>query len=364
MQSPRSLRRPVTLPEVVAAFKEGRATTHEVIEVFYEDRSVYNVIAHTCKKVGLNDAIDDMRQDVCLLLATKLLVQIEDPAAIYGVIKQTTKNKCIDLIRKRKVRPEQSLDAMIEVFSESGDSSGLKELEDQTQGFSPTKLVQLLDQEKAKHMFTERLQDSSRVSRFDTLLCTPRNIDSLSSLDFSANTIARPVPKVHFPTKKHDTDADRLAEIRDTLGVQNEDFASLLGLTEPMLCFYLYNSRRKIPASVMEEAASIMGQMNEERLKAFKYLSKTNVSEVVEKWMKTLGIDPESRSANEDLGAELNLDRSTVWRWRANKHKPRMSLLVRTHLAVYEIKKNKSAGRRKSSDETHDVALADGTAAV
>ena len=71
MQSPRSVRHPVTLSDVVAAFKEGRATTEEVMAAFYEDRSVYNVIAYTCKKVGLLEAIDDMRQEVCLLLATK-----------------------------------------------------------------------------------------------------------------------------------------------------------------------------------------------------------------------------------------------------------------------------------------------------
>lgn len=339
MPSTRRLGLSVTLSEAVAAFKEGRVSAHQVLEVFYSDRIVDRVIEFTCRKVGLVDAVDDIKQEIGLLLSQKFLDEIQEPGAIYAVIKQTTKNKCIDLIRKQSVRQEQSLDALIEGVSESGDSSSLKELEDHSQVVTPGKLVELLDQEKAKTMFTLRLQDPFRVSRFDTLLGVPSNLPVLPSPSQSAKK-ERPKLKTLLP-KKSGADADRLTEIRDTLGMQNDDFAALLGLTEPMLCFYLYNSRRKIPESVMDEATSIMGQMNEDRRSAFKYLSTTGIAEIVEGWMVTLDINPTSRSANEDLGVALSLDRSTIWRWRTNKHKPRMSLLMRAHFAVQAIKASK-----------------------
>lgn len=344
MSSERSVFSSVELSEVVAAFIEGRATTTQVLEAFYKDRSVLNVISNACKRVGLEAEIEDVRQNVGAILADKLLNKMIDAPAIYGVIKQTTKYLCIDLIRRNSVRPEQSLDAIIEGVSGDGDSSSIHELIDTSIGAQPEKAIERIDKQRAIDMFNLRLQNKISTPSYEVFL-GPSAALLKAARPKRTTRVAKPAVSV---PKKNDTQADRLIQIRDTLAIPNEDFGRLLGLSDSMLCFYLYNSRRRIPQKVMDEANTIMGQMDPERLKAAVYLSKTKLADVVTGWMRMLAIDPDSKSANQDFGEALGVSRSTVWRWRTENHVPKMSFLVRSHLRVQQLQAE--AGHQRNAE--------------
>jgi hypothetical protein len=63
----------------------------------------------------------------------------------------------------------------------------------------------------------------------------------------------------------------------------------------------------------------------------------TPVPKIVIQWMGMLDIDPNSKSANEDFAEKIGVSRTTVWRWRAEKLKPKLSVLSHTHKVIFEL---------------------------
>lgn len=193
-------------------------------------------------------------------------------------------------------------------------------------------------------MFIQRIKISGQYAQLGSVVAISPGANPFVDFEKSKGVRKKTAQvRTQIPRKRRDNMAAKLAEIRDALGMQNTDLAALLGLSEGMLCFYLYNSRNNIPDRIMNEAKRIAEQTRPERQHALIYLSKTDVPVIVANWMTQLGIRPESSSANEELADKIHLDRSTVWRWRTGKHIPRMSLLVRTHFAVQELAKLKKS---------------------
>lgn len=354
MSGKRSFRHSVKLSEAVAAFLEGRDSADVVLNAYYHDTDVVHVIRGVCSRAGLEAEVDDIQQHIGLLLSQKFLQTIKDPGAIYAVIKHTAINVCKDALHRRVGAPEQSLDQMYEVFGIDGDATHLKELVDTNISNNPEKILLKIDNERAHKMFTERMQQKPNFARYEGLFGVPsQNAFFQTIATVKTQRTVLPSLKNTFPKKNEvKTDADLLINIRDTLGILNEHFAGLLGITNSMLCFYLYNQGRNIPEAVMTEAKSIMGQMDAERLGIVEYLTNTPVSDTVELWMVKVGINPASTSANEDLGSVLGVARSTVWRWRSGNQTPKLAIRVRTHLQVLGIEKklqstakNKPAGQ-------------------
>lgn len=90
----------------------------------------------------------------------------------------------------------------------------------------------------------------------------------------------------------------------------------------------------------MREANNLFDSLPKEDIENTGFLATTPVPKIVTSWMVMLNIDPDSKSSNEDFANKIGVARSTVWRWRSEKLKPKLSVLSATHKLVFEMQKS------------------------
>jgi hypothetical protein len=336
----------VTLVDVVAAFIEGRGSFNDVAGAFYADNSTKRIVQYVCRIHNFEELNEDIFQEVGFRFSTQLVQRIREPRAAYAVIKATAKNVCGDLLRYHRLRPEISLDAIIEESEGSSpDSLHIAGLADERTSALQDVVAAALDHDRAITMFNQRLQQHGQ-RRFQQLeavfeppveLLTPRPAPPGSAENRASPGRDRARSWLDSQSRRTDTDADELIKMRDALGIDNARLAELLGLSEPMLNFYLYSERRGIPARVMAEARTILENVGKDRLETVEQLALLPMADVAERWMRMLTIDPAADDANVRLGAALGVNRATVWRWRKDAMRPKRAMLVSTHDKVVAL---------------------------
>jgi DNA-directed RNA polymerase specialized sigma24 family protein len=338
MSGARSFVDPLKLSEVVAAFGEGCATTDEVARAYYTDSDVKKVVAGVCGQYRLFEATEDVFQEVCVRFVEKILSQMRDPKAVYGVIKATANNICLDMISRKIRARETSLDEIIEVMSDKGDSSHLPELVD-NRTLDYETIEQKMNTEKACEEF------SSRLNRFysgESAIVFPKSWlkeSTLTDLDTAALLKKRTnKPKTEQP--KFSEDTLFLQQLRNILGVTNGRLGELLSQSESVISYYLYTPRMRVPEGLMGEARSLFESLPKQDIQNTNFLAETPVPKIVDAWMAMINIDPSSKSANEDFAAKIGVARSTVWRWRSEKLKPKLSVLSHTHKLILEMQRS------------------------
>ena len=339
MSGARSIFDSLKLSEVVAAFGEGRATTDQVARAYYGDRDVRKIVAGVCGQYRLVDSMDDVYQEICVRFARKIVGEIRDAQAVYGVIKATATNICLDLISKRVRAGESSLDEMIENVSESGDSSHLRELVDH-RTLDYEMIESKMDTEKACAEFDGKLARFFYGSEQSIML--PKNFLKPGTRVSFSPTGSHPISKPDKPKTdqpKFSEDTLFLQKLRNVLGVTNARLGELLSQSESVMSYYLYTPRMKVPEALMIEARNLYESLPKHDIDNTGFLEKTPVPKIVVAWMNMLNIDPDSKSANEDFAIKIGVARSTVWRWRTEKLKPKLSVLSHTHKLILEMQR-------------------------
>lgn len=339
MSGERSFVDSLKLSEVVAAFSEGRVTTEDVARAYYGDRDVRRVVAGVCGQYRLVDVADDVHQEVCLRFTQKILAEIRDPMAVYGVIKATATNICLDLVNRRVRAGESSLDELIDRVSDSGDASHLRELVDD-RAFNYEMIEQKMDADRASEEFNSRLAQfyGSKQSIVFPKSWVPTPAASEGFSPEGSHTRVERSSKEEQPRFSEDTLF--LQNLRNVLGVTNARLGELLSQTESVASYYLYTPRMKVPENIMREARSLFESLPKQDIQNTGFLSETPVPKIVAIWMNMLNINPEGKSANEELAARIGVARSTVWRWRAEKLKPKLSVLSATHKLVLGMQRS------------------------
>ncbi len=331
MRGARSFTKPLKLSEAVGSFCDGDARIDDVSRAYYEDGDVRRVVLGVCSQLNVSDVAEDVYQEVGVRLATKLIHRIRDADAIYGVIKATARNIGKDLIRQRVARNESSLDELVENVSENGDASHIRELQDD--GMSSHKIDQKIDAAKASDQFNSLLASFYTAER--SILLPRTWLDPDGSLSREPRPIKARL--IEQQPKRFSADTLFLQKLRNVLGVPNAELARLLGQTETVVSYYLYTPRVKVPQALMAEARGLYESLPSTDIHTTDVLEHTPVPEVVRQWMTALGIDSDSKSANEDFAKLIGVTRSTVWRWRASKLKPKLTVLSATQKLVMSL---------------------------
>jgi hypothetical protein len=336
MSGARSFVNSLKLSEVVAAFGEGRATANEVARAYYADPDVRKVVAGVCGQYRLLEALDDIHQEVGVRFDRKILSEMREPNAVYGVIKATASNICLDLISRRVRAAESSLEELIDNVSDSGDASHLRELVDN----------RTLDHEMIEQkMMTDKACDefNSKLARFygaDRPIIFPKswiNDQVNEGVSPTKSQLKTRTEKAKQEQPKFSDDTLFLQKLRNVLGVTNSRLGELLSQSESVISYYLYTPRMKVPEGIMREANNLFDSLPKEDIANTGFLATTPVPKIVTAWMAMLNIDPDSKSSNEDFANKIGVARSTVWRWRTGKLKPKLSVLSHTHKLILEM---------------------------
>ena len=334
MSGTRSFVDSLKLPEVVAAFHEGRATADDVARVYYSDRDTMYIALGACNKANVSDAVEDIHQEICIRTIA-MLNKSEITRNIYGFIKIAARNACIDLVRRRASRKENSLEEIIDKF---GDSTHLIITDSSNIISRPDESTISRQKDMTQAVFNEKMH--KHFNRYEFVFGGANLVDSMK-YEALAN---EPLPLVKVKPKRtprttpkvRSDDIKVLLELRRLKGQTNEGLAALLSIKKDTLCFYIYSDDRPVPESVMEEARKLMGELPSSTFDEAKYLEDTPIKDIVEKWMKDLDVDPADPAANDKLGKLLGVARSTVWRWRTGRLIPTLTVRAAKNQRVQE----------------------------
>ena len=315
MQSTGHFARNVRLSDAVEAFKKGLCRENDVLAAYYGDSDVTKVIKAAARKAGQEDQHEDLKQSIAFLLSSKFLGKIEEPKAVYALIRQTAKNMIGDLLRKGK-NAELSLDEMADARSGHDNNTmsvdELPETIDEVTGELSTNVAIKIDQGKASTMLMALLSNELTGQQHAAAFCS-RVVALYPARKQRTKDV---VPALQKLPKEMSNDTSFLVDLRSALGFTVEQLADNLGITHSVLCIYLYTSNKNVPDDVMKKARLLKQNTSSMRFEMIGRLQSVPIDQLVEDWMKRLGVSPDGSSANSIFGTLIGVSRSTVWRWR------------------------------------------------
>jgi DNA-binding transcriptional regulator YiaG len=152
------------------------------------------------------------------------------------------------------------------------------------------------------------------------------------------------------PVNQPGAEGIELNEIRKELGYSVPEFAKVLNLSKGTFSSYIYGVVKNVPASVMKEARMLQRQAGVEFKAINKKFGKLAMYEIVDRWIKDLGIESDDKGRDTQLAEVLGVDRATVWRWRERDMRPETRKLKEyDDLVQKAIKKAQKAALRKAA---------------
>lgn len=235
------------LVDAVTAYFARTANIAHVAKTYYRDPGRKKIVKHACFQAGLQDAQEDVHQEVCIRLVPMLLDRMITEqrllTTVYGVLSKTAFNICRDIHSYRSVRKERSIEEMAACLSEdsdNGDSANLTELIDPYASSMAQRIEAGIDQAKAVAKFEALMLKNA--DKYSGII----NIDS-ADLEFGngQNTGSDPalggIRKVRArkdsegSRNRHNSkgtkDGEERLALRNLLVKSNSEYANMLGLT-------------------------------------------------------------------------------------------------------------------------------------
>ncbi len=308
------------LSEVVAACLAGTASIDDVAKTYYADPRVRRLVAHACYKSRLPaDFVDELSQELALLLTQKFIRTIENPEKIYNVLHISA---CHIARRKAEKAREDSLDALLE---RSGDADPSTSVVMADERHVIEEIEENMDRKKAIDEFNRRLGTQQKESPMH--LATSLRMSVIDTTPQIVRRIERTKPPKQEPSNVPSAAGVELNDIRRELGYTVPEFAQLLNTSKGTLSSYLYGIVKNVPESVMKEARLLHRQAGNEFQALNAKFGNLSMQEIVEAWIKSLGIEADDKSRDTQLADTLEVDRATVWRWRERNMRPELRKL-------------------------------------
>lgn len=310
------------LEQAVAAFRSGQGTAEAVVKSYYDSPRVRRLIAHACFSSRLSpDFEDELKQELAVLLSEKFLDTIQQPEKIYNVLHLSA---CHIARRRADKATEDSLDALLEPQGEP-DNCASAILADE-RDFA-AEVEDSIDHQRAVDEFNRRLEEQT-------------NTDRGNQMEYGHHLYINPNrERVVYPRRPRDekkaekkalspsAECVELNEIRKELGYSVPAFATVLNTTKGTLSSYLYGIVKHVPESVMREARMLRRQAGAEYRALQKKFGDLSMREIVDGWIKRLGITEGPKAIDAQLAEVLGVDRVTVWRWRERNMRPDLRTL-------------------------------------
>ena len=281
-----------------------------VLNAFYRDTRVRRIVESNVRTFKIIDLKEEVWQRLAELFWEKLLrllvSQPNDPDNVYKAVFAGAKFVSMS-IKKEKSRDEERLIST----DVSDDEDMISVVDEQVRAKSDdfTDLVNAkIDQEYAGIELMKRI----------TLKPDHHVFPMVRIVDGPPPVVTKKRPK---PTDADSGAAGELASIRSKLGITNPEFAIKLGIGLPTLSSYLYRRVQRVPENIMSLARGLVSDGPTDHDRSVSMFADKQMSEIVARWERIMDIvgDP---NADKLIGAVLDVDQITVWRWRNNKTQP------------------------------------------
>jgi len=352
------------LVSTIERFQRGEVTAEAVVNAYYECTRVTRIIVDARRRARASTDYDpDLKQEVGLLLATKFVFAINDPERIYNVLHLTACN----IARRHATRADERLVVDLDAMTDA-EVGGSIELQAQSvdREADSDSIIDRVDLQRAFEVFErctppEILLPTKRSTRTQERLAM-RSQALPTALRLGAIVDHRPVvvktsppraavpqaPQAETIVQAAADDGRLLNEIRVSLGLTVPAFAAELGISKGTLASYLYGVVRAVPKHVMENAQELAKGGSEKLAEVERRFGLKSMSEIVDDWLLKLEIGPEDRQRDTLLGQILQVDRATVWRWRAREMRPDVDMLLAFDDAVNAAHKARQRKRLRA----------------
>jgi len=358
------------LVSTIERFQRGEVTAEAVVNAYYECTRVTRIIVDARRRARASTDYDhDLKQEVGLLLATKFVFAINDPERIYNVLHLTACN----IARRHATRADERLVVDLDAMTDA-EGGGSVELQAQSvdRDADSDSIIARVDLQRAFEVFErctppEILLPTTRSKRTQERHAM-RSQALPTALRLGAIVDHRPIvvqtapPKVAAPQAEAidqaaADDGRLLNEIRVRLGLTVPAFAAELGISKGTLASYLYGVVRAVPKHVMATAQELAKGGSEKLAEVERRFGLKPMSEIVDDWLLKLEIGPDDRQRDTLLGQILQVDRATVWRWRAREMRPDVDVLLAFDDAVNAAHKARERKRLRAQQAAQRRAL-------
>lgn len=311
-----------------------------ILDAFYLDDRVRRMFVQLGFQFRQVDASDEARQRVALMFfevyVPKILSNDTTPQGVYSLVYALAMNVYRSI--RKEINADEVRHESYDAVDEASDDVRPAQLDPSlAEDFLPA-LHSKIDMERAQTEIARRLALASAVPLSD------RRSDERVLAGIAIGDPVKVVP----PARRRrnaltSAFARELNDIKIALGITNADFAKDLGIGLPTLASYLYARVQTVPDRVMETAREMLQSANPKTIETRRWLDTATMPDIVNAWCAKLSISKfDDAKKDHRLSEILGCNVITVWRWRTDGAKPKVSVLM-----VYDSSINEYAGSRK-----------------
>ena len=316
----------------------GVGDVDSCVKHLYSSPRVGRILQFYCAKHGVRDQVEDVRQEVALLFATKLLSSLRDDQGVFPVIAATTERICLN--RRAKHR-----ETLLRDFAKGMEGESDGDIADQVlagQASNGSQAGDLLDVSSRPtiagdrhHQFIKRLAGSGfHGVELDLDAATRSQASSNGSGADADDGLGDDRRQATAAIAKLRPQRGELYELKERSGLTSANFAANLGITIGKLQPMLYGGA-VVDEALLQSARDLVRVLASARRDIA--VADDSMQDRCRRWLVTLGwmeptdVEPPN-GAFIRLADLLKVDRATTWRWWAKNRTPRQ-----VQIAKYEV---------------------------
>jgi DNA-directed RNA polymerase specialized sigma24 family protein/transcriptional regulator with XRE-family HTH domain len=272
-----------------------------------------------CLKIGTDSWEDDLAQEVYMLFIEKLIHRFDEAYNAEPYLIEISRFVALNWVRKHK--KEVSFG---EIFGSENEEEMLSNGAFDDINMSNRKLISAHDLDSENPVSS--LDQRKALESAKTMLAKKETINSViaSNLELESELkmprggatafILRPAATKKVTLGPH---AQRLAEIRQNIGLSLEKFAGMLEISNARLATYIYGrhdfqpDKRPGHAEIMRRAEDLAANYKD-LVTEYKKNDKLSIKQWLKKWAKQICVEPDDYDR---IALVAGVHVSTVWRW-------------------------------------------------